>query len=284
MANKAAAFAHTRRGDEVILESNSHMFISEVGGLAVLLGLQARTVTARKGVMDPEDVRRAIRTDHINYPRTGLICVENPHTRAGHVCTPVAVMKALAEVARDAGVPLYVEGARIFNAAVALGVSVAELVADADSLMFSLSKGLGAPVGSILAGSTQFIESAYKARRLLGGSMRQAGVIAAAGIVALEKMVDRLAEDHLNAQRLAEGLAELRGLSVDLAATETNCVMFNVAGTGASSSRIIADLAAEGVRCEEKARDTIRFVTHKEIGDDDVAYALSAVSRVLTNL
>lgn len=281
MANKAAALAHTKRGDEVILEASSSMFMAEAGGLATLLGLQTRTIVGRKGVMDPDEVRRAIRPENINYPTTGLVAIENTHTRAGHVCVPLPVMRALARVAHNAGVPVHVDGARIFNASVALGLPASELAADADSVMFALSKGLGAPVGSMLAGNKDFIARARRGRKVLGGSMRQAGVIAAAGIIALEQQtIDRLVEDHVNARRLAEGLAEIPGAVIDFETVQTNCVMVNTAATGISTERLVADLAAEGVLCEIKGFDTIRCVTHKDVGREDIDYALAVMLRV----
>ena len=281
MANHVALFTHTQRGDEVIVESFSHMYFSEVGGMATLAGLQARCVPGRQGILDPEDVRRAIRPENIHFPRTGLICVENTHNRASGVCTPLPVMQALARVAHDAGIPLHVDGARVFNAAVALGLTVDKLVADADSVQFCVSKGLGAPVGSLLAGSREFIGKARKVRKLLGGTMRQAGVIAAAGIIALETMVDRLAEDHANARRLAEGLAALPGITVDLTAVQTNIVIFNTVGTGKAAAAIVAEVAKSGVLIGASTPESIRAVTHKDVSAADIETALQAIARAV---
>lgn len=281
MANAIAVLAHTHRGDEVIVEAHSHIYYAEVGGLAALAGVQARTIQARSGILDPEDVRQAIRPDNIHFPPSGLLCIENTHNRAGGTCTPLPVMQALTGVAHDAGIPVHVDGARIFNAEVALGVRAADLVAGADSVMFCLSKGLGAPVGSMLAGSRDFIRRARKIRKMLGGTMRQAGILAAAGIVALETMVDRLAEDHRNARRLAEGLAEVKGVRVDLETVQTNIVVFDVSGTGRSAPDVVAELAGEGVLMGAQTPERIRAVTHKDVTAADIDTALLAVRRVL---
>jgi len=249
--------------------------------MATLAGLQARTVAAKGGVLDPADVRRAIRPENIHFPRTGLICVENTHNRASGVCTPLPVMQALAAVAHGAGIPLHVDGARIFNAAVYLGVAAAQLVADADSVQFCLSKGLGAPVGSLLAGNKAFIARARKVRKLLGGTMRQSGIVAAAGIVALESMIERLAEDHANARRLAEGLAALPGIKVVLQAVQTNIVIFDTSGTGKTAAELVATVARDGVLVGASTPDSIRAVTHKDVDTADIESALQAFARAV---
>ena len=196
MGNQIAAMTHLNRGDEVILEAESHIFYYEVGGLALLSGAQARPLPGRRGFMEPEQITHAIREENIHFPRTGLLCLENTHNRAGGAVLTPEQTKAMAEAGRQKGIPVHLDGARIFNAAIALGIDVRELTAPVDSVMFCLSKGLGAPVGSILAGSKCFITHARKNRKVLGGGLRQSGVLAAAGLIALEQMVERLAEDH----------------------------------------------------------------------------------------
>ena len=245
MGNEVAVMTHARRGDEVIVDVGSHIYDAEVGGLAVLAGVQARPLAGRLGRLDPTAVEAAVRPDDVHFPRTGLLCLEDPHNGAGGTVAPPEAIAELAEVAHRHGFPVHLDGARLFNAAVALGIPAARLAAPADSVMFCLSKGLCAPVGSMLAGSAAFIAEARRNRKLMGGGMRQAGVLAAAGIVALESMVDRLADDHVNARRLAEGLASLPGLRVDLESVQTNMVY---ADTGPGDApAVVAMLAAGGV-------------------------------------
>ncbi|HWI65551.1 MAG TPA: threonine aldolase family protein, partial [Symbiobacteriaceae bacterium] len=191
--NQIAVISHTNRGDEVIMESESHVFYYEQAGIAVLASCQTRPVPGVNGAMDPARIAAAIRGDNVHYPRTGLVCVENTHNRSGGCILPMENLKAVADVAHRAGVPVHMDGARVFNAAVALGRPIAEVVAPVDSVMFCLSKGLAAPVGSMLVGSKAFIAKARRARKLLGGGMRQAGILAAAGLLSIRTMVDRLA-------------------------------------------------------------------------------------------
>ncbi|BDG59334.1 low-specificity L-threonine aldolase [Caldinitratiruptor microaerophilus] len=279
--NQVAILTHTRRGDEVIVEAESHIFIYEVGGMAALAGCQARPLPGRRGALDPADVAAAIRPENVHFPRTGLVCLENTHNRAGGAVLPQHLVEAVAETARSRGVPLHLDGARIFNAAVATGRPAAELAAPADSVMFCLSKGLGAPVGSILAGSEGFIAEARRMRKLLGGGLRQAGVLAAAGIVALTEMVDRLAEDHENARRLAEGLAQLPGVAVDVAGVETNMVMVDVTDSRWTAATLSGALAEAGVRCNAVGPRRLRLVTHKDVSREDIDEALRRFESVL---
>ncbi len=280
MANLAALMAHTRRGDEVILEAESHIFYYEAAGMAVAGSLMPRTLRGHHGALDPDEVAAAIRTDDVHFPRTGLVCLENTHNRAGGTVLSLEQTRALCAVARAAGVPVHVDGARIFNAALALGVDAAALVADADSAMFSLSKGLSAPVGSVLVGSAAFIAAARRARKLLGGGMRQAGILAAAGLVALEQMVDRLAEDHAHARLLAERLAAVPGVAVDLATVQTNIVNFRTQPCGLEAPAFAARLRERGVLAGARDARTIRLVTHRHISAADVETAAEAVRAV----
>ncbi|PZN12771.1 MAG: low specificity L-threonine aldolase [Bacillota bacterium] len=282
MANQVAVLAHTRRGDEVLLEQESHIYYYEVGGVALLAGCQVRPLPSDRGVLDPAVVEAAIRPANIHFPRPSLLCLENTHNRWGGTVMTVEQTAALADVAHRHGLRVHLDGARLFNAAVALGVPADRLAAPADSVMFSLSKGLGCPVGSVLVGDRDFIEEARRYRKALGGGMRQAGIIAAAGLVALEEMIDRLAEDHALARRLAEGLAELPGVVVDLESVQTNIVMADVRGTGWAAQELAAALAAEGVRVNAVDPYRLRWVTHKDVGPRDVDEALRIFRRILS--
>lgn len=280
MGNLTAMVTHTRRGDEVICEADAHIFWYEAAGMAVVGSLLPRCLPGKRGALDPAEVARAIRPDDVHHPRTGLICLENTHNRAGGTVLRPEQVEGVAAVARAHGIPLHIDGARIFNAAVALGVEPRELVRGADSVTFCLSKGLSAPVGSVLTGSRDFIRRARQTRKLLGGGMRQAGVIAAAGIVALESLVDRLAEDHVNARDLARGLAEVPGIAVDLESVQTNMVYFDVRGTGQTAAEFVARLAEAGVKAYDLGEWSIRFVTYRGITAEDVELALARVRRV----
>ena len=280
MANQVAVLTHTRRGQEVLLDAESHIYYYEVGGLAALAGCQPRLFQSVNGVPRPEDVEAVIRPANVHFPPLGLLCLENTHNRAGGTVMTPEQTEAVAAVARRHGIPVHLDGARIFNAATALGVDVRELTAPVDSVMFSLSKGLAAPIGSILAGSRDFIEEALRYRKLLGGGMRQVGVIAAAGLVALREMVDRLAEDHANARRLAEGLAEMPPLRVDLSTVQTNIVMCDV-GQVEPAPRFVRRLAAAGVLANAVDDRRVRFVTHKDVSSDDVDRALLAIRELI---
>lgn len=274
MGNQVAVMTHARRGEEVVLDVGSHIYDAEVGGLAVLAGVQARPLASCLGRLDPAHVEAAIRPDDVHFARTGLLCLENPHNGAGGTVTSVEQVRQLADVARRHGIPVHLDGARLFNAAVALGVPAAQLVAPVDSVMFCLSKGLCAPVGSLLAGSTAFVAEARRNRKLMGGGMRQAGVLAAAGIVALQSMVDRLGDDHAKARKLAEGLAVVPGLSVELEAVQTNMVY--VGTEPGAAAAVVAALAAVGVLINAVGPSRVRFVTHKGVDADAIEHALVA--------
>ena len=280
MANLAALMAHTRRGDEVILEAESHIFYYEAAGMAVAGSLMPRTLRGRHGALDAGDVGGATRTEDVHFPRTGLVCLENTHNRAGGTVVSVEQTRAVCSVAHAAGVPVHVDGARIFNAALALGVDAATLVADADSAMFSLSKGLSAPVGSMLVGSAAFIAAARRARKLLGGGMRQAGILAAAGIVALEQMVDRLAEDHAHARLLAQRLATVPGVRVDLETVQTNIVNLRTEPSRLEAPSFAGQLRERGVLAGARDQWTIRMVTHRHISAADIETAAETVRAV----
>ncbi len=282
MSNLIAALSHCSRGDEVIMGSEGHMFWNEVGGAATLAAVQVRTVpNDAQGRMDPADVEASIRPPgNIHFPRTSLLCLENTHNRCnGGVLTPEDT-RSVAEVAHANGVAVHLDGARVFNAAVALEVKAKDLVADVDDVSFCLSKGLSAPVGSVLCGSQEFVEQARKWRKMLGGGMRQAGVIAAAGVVALETMVDRLAEDHSNASRLASGLSQVPGISLDPASFHTNIVFLELEPEIGSVPEFISRLNQNGLKVSYPGGRRIRLVTHRHITPGDVDEAVDIVAKV----
>lgn len=281
MGNGIAVLTHTGRGDEVICDRTSHVYDAEVGGLAVLSGVQARPLESDKGMLHPEQVTAAIRPEDVHFPRTRLLCLENPHNFGGGTVASLELMADLCAAAHAGDLVVHLDGARVFNAATALGVSAAAIAASADSVMFCLSKGLCAPVGSMLAGPTEWISEARRARKMLGGGLRQAGVLAAAGIVALSTMVDRLADDHANARRLAEGLAAMPGLEVDLGTVQTNMVFVDVAAPGLEAPGLVARLEALGVRAGAVGSRRVRFVTHKDVDAAGIEAALGAVGEVL---
>jgi threonine aldolase len=286
MGNVVSVVSHTRAGQEVVLDLDSHIFNYEVAGAAVIGSVQMRPIKTARGFLSPEQVREAIRPANIHLPPTGLVCVENTHNRHGGTCCTPEEISAIAAVAHGASVPVHLDGARLFNAAVALKREAREFTRDVDSVTFCVSKGLAAPVGSVICGSAAFIARARGVRKMLGGGMRQAGVIAAAGIVSLERMVNRLAEDHANARRLAEGIARLPGLRVDLASVQTNIVIFGVerAGGAAASTAATTDLvkgcAARKVRIHAIGPTSIRCVTHKDVDADDIGRTLDAFAEI----
>ena len=279
--NLVALLAHCQRGDEVILGDTSHIVKGEGGGPMVLGGIVITTLPVdNRGMLDPDQVDSAVHTDGTNYPRTRLVALENTHNASGGVPLTPEDMKSVADVAHGHGLPVHVDGARLFNASVALETPVAELVKDIDSVTFCLSKGLGAPVGSVLCGSNEFIDEARRWRRMLGSGMRQAGVIASAGIVALDTMVDRLAEDHSNARRLSTGLAEIPGIAIDPDALPTNLVFFTMKYS--NHDEIARRIIDQGVLLGARGGGYCRMATHADITGDDVEYALDVISSTIT--
>jgi threonine aldolase len=273
MGNEIAIRVHTRPGDEVILDEDCHITKWELGAAAVLSGVQTRTLVGQRGLLAVEDIRRRIHPGDDHSPRTALICLENTHNAAGGVVLPLELTAQVQALARSHGIQVHLDGARLFNAALTLGRPVAELAAHADTVMVCLSKGLACPVGSMLCGSTAFIEAARRVRRLLGGAMRQVGILAAAGLVAFDRMIERLAEDHVRARRLAEAVAKLDGFSVDLATVQTNMAYVR---TRQPAAQVVQALAREKVLCCDLSSDTIRLVTHKDVDDEDVERAILA--------
>ncbi len=286
MSNLIATLTYCHRGDEVIMGDQAHMFWNESAGVAALAGAQTRLVpNDAQGRIDPADVEAAIRPrTNIHFPPTTLVCLENTHNRcSGMVLTPQDTAD-VAQVAHAAGAAVHLDGARIFNASVALEVPAAALVQDVDDVSFCLSKGLSCPVGSVICGSREFIEQARRWRKMLGGGMRQAGVLAAAGLVAMDTMIDRLADDHANARRLAEGLANIDGISVDPDSIYTNIVIFDVDSSVGSVPEVIRALEQEEIKISYPGVQSIRMVTHRHIDSVDVDEALSRVNKVVTEL
>jgi threonine aldolase len=281
MGNQIAVKVWTRPGQEVVLEERSHIYNYEMATMAAFSGVLARPVRSEDGIPDPESVRKAIRPPVYYLSPAGLVTVENTHNMAGGTVAPQARCEAIARVARDLGLPIHLDGARIFNAAVAVGRPATELVRPFDSVMFCLSKGLGAPVGSLVAGSRVFIDEALRVRKRLGGGMRQAGVLAAAGLLALTEQVDRLAEDHANARRLAERLGELGALQVDPDRVQTNIVIFAVQHRALGAPRLVERWRARGVLALALDETQVRVVTHYDVDRQDIEAACERLAEII---
>lgn len=277
MGNLVCLMAHAGPGDEVIIDPEAHIFYYEGGGLSSVAGLMPRTVPSYAGMPDPGEVAAAIREPNVHFPTPRLLCLENTHNRSGGRVVPLDLHKRLCAVAQERGLAVHLDGARIFNAAIAAGVPASAYAEDVDSVMFCLSKGLSCPLGSVVAGSAEFIEKARRCRKRIGGGMRQAGVIAAAGIVALEQMIDRLAEDHATARFLAEGLSEMPGFRVDLDRVETNMAYVDHSPSGLSTAEVLAKLKNAGVLASGSPPNRIRFVTSRH---QDKAIAAEALARI----
>lgn len=282
MGNQIAVKVHTRPGDEVIIEERGHIFNYEVGAASIIAGVTIRPVRSGdgSGILTWDDIAPAVSSDGIyDHTQTGLLCIENTLNLAGGRVMSAERCADLSERADAIGLPVHVDGARIFNAAVAQNTTVAELTKYCDSVQFCLSKGLGAPVGSVIVGSHEFIEEARIWRKRLGGGMRQAGILAAAGLIALEESPKRLHEDHTNAKTLAIGLAAIPGIALDIATVETNIVIFDVSGTGRTSGEICAGLKENGILASGFG-SRIRMVTHLDVtanNMDDVILSLSSI-------
>ena len=282
MGNLISVLSHCNRGDEIILGDKAHIFMFEAAGAAAIGGIQPRTIpNLPDGTLDLDEVEGAIRPDDEHQPPTRLLALENTQNLCGGAVLPVAYMDAAGETAHKHGLKLHVDGARIWNAAVALGVSPARLVAEADSVSACLSKGLAAPVGSVVAGSSEFIARARRMRKQVGGGMRQAGIIAAAGVIALTEMVDRLAEDHANAKLLAAGLAKMDGIVIDPDTVQSNLVYFGLAREEMNSRQLSALLAEQGVLVGGAGRDWMRAVTNYHVTASDIEQILAVFEQVM---
>jgi threonine aldolase len=277
MANLVAVMTHCRPADEVILEEWAHTSRFESGGAAAVAHVQLRTLKSNRGLMDADEVARWISPGNHHTPRTGLVIVEQTHNFHGGAVLPLDGLRRIRETAKSRGVAVHMDGARLWNAVAASGVSAADFAACADSVSFCLSKGLCAPVGSLLCGTSQFIEAAKFNRKRVGGGMRQSGVLAAAGLVALRDMRARLVEDHAKARRIAERLAATPGFVVDLAAVQTNIVFVRLQKL--DPARVVEEAAKERIRLYATGPDQIRFVTHHDVDDDDVSRLLDFLVR-----
>jgi len=281
MGNQIAVNVWTRPGQEVILEERSHIFNYEMGTMAVLSGVLPRPLPGRSGALRAEDVRRAIRPPVYYVTQTGLIALENTHNFAGGTLFPAAEAEAIGALGRERRIPVHLDGARLFNAAVSSGRNAADLARPFDSVMFCLSKGLGAPVGSMLCGSVSFIEEGLRVRKRLGGGMRQAGILAAAGIIALRDNVERLAEDHARARRLAEGVGSIPGLEVEGDGVHTNIVIVSVRRPRLTAHDVVARWKEAGVLAVAVDDSQIKAVTHYDVDDQGIERALEALQRLM---
>ena len=281
MGNLLAIMGWTQRSNEVICEQRAHVNLYELASMSAVAGVMPRTVPAPSGILTWDLIEPLIREKIYYDSQTALVTLENTHNMHGGTVYPTAVAEDVCERAHAAGLRVHLDGARIFNAAVALGKSVAEITRKFDSVMFCLSKGLGAPVGSLLVGSYDFIKRAHIRRKLLGGGMRQVGVLAAAGLIALEESPKRLVLDHENAQHLAQGVAAIKGIALDPARVVTNIVIFEVRGTGRTAAQICDQLTAKRVLCSATDKYSVRMVTHRDVDRAGIDAALAAMAQVL---
>ena len=282
MGNLIAMLVHCKRGDEIVLEADAHMYYYEIGGMSALAGCIPRLIKGERGVFTAGQVYEAVRHyDALHYPPSRLLEIENTHNRAGGCCWTVRQVEEVSQAARELGMQVHMDGARIFNASVSLGVDVKDYMRHVDSLDFCLSKGLCAPVGSMMLGSREFIEKARVYRKMVGGGMRQAGIIAAPGLVAMQKMIPRLKEDHDNARRFAVAVDGLGGMLVDMKRVQTNIVLVDVAGTGLSAVEFVEEARKHGVLIFDFGRDCVRFVTHYGITAADIDETVERLAKML---
>ena len=280
MGNQTCVKVHTQPGDEVICERGAHVFNYETGGMAFLSNVQAHTIEGRRGVITVEQIRRAIRPSVYYMPRTRLICLENTHNRAGGTIYPLEVIRKISECAKNEKIRMHLDGARLWNACAATGVRPHEYAAFFDSVSVCLSKGLGAPVGTVIAGSADFITDARHYRKIFGGGMRQAGILAAAGLYALEHNVDRLREDHEKAARLADELSQVRGFGIDRDAVQTNIVIIDIEKTGKMPDDALSLLRGRGVLLSAGSFMGLRAVTHLDVSMDEVVSAARTIREI----
>jgi threonine aldolase len=281
MSNTIGIAVHTRPGDEVLMDADAHSMRYEAGAPAALLGVLVRQFRSVRGVPDVDEIWRAVQTESLHTPGTALIVLENTHNVSGGAVIPLNVHRDVWDLARAAGVAVHLDGARLLNAAVATAVPAKSYAAYADTVTFCLSKGLGCPVGSVLCGSRETMERARRLRKRLGGGLRQSGILAAAGLYALDHHVDRLTEDHRRARALADTLTGLPGVEVDLATVQTNMVYF---GTACAAARWVEELQKRGVRCLALGANRVRLVTHLDVDDADIARAQAALRAVAEEL
>lgn len=279
-ANLTSLMSNCNRGELVLLEAESHIYWYEVGGVSAIAGLLPWPLKAVGGAFEPQQIEEALRPRNLSYPEASLMCVENTHNRYGGTIVTPAQLKAISDVAKKHSLRLYMDGARIFNASVALNTDVKEFTKHVDNLMFCISKGLSCPIGSIIVGSRDFIQRARKTRKLLGGGMRQAGIIAAPGIIALEKMIDRLKIDHDNAKFLAEKLVKIDGIKIDLKNVQTNMVTFDL-DASVDCDSFLLKLKENGILALAQAKNKVRLVTHRGIEKEHVETTAATIERIL---
>tara|TARA_B100001123_G_scaffold51920_1_gene54000 strand:+ start:245 stop:1279 length:1035 start_codon:yes stop_codon:yes gene_type:complete len=283
MANLVAVLSHCQRGDEVILGDKAHTFLYEAGGISAFGGVHSRQIPNQEdGTLLLEDIKKAIRKKDVHFPPTRLICLENTHNRCLGMPLSADYTNSVSEIAKNNSLSVHVDGARIFNAAVSLDVSVAELTVNIDSVSFCLSKGLSAPAGSMLCGKKDFIEKARRNRKALGGGMRQAGVLAAAGLVALEKMTDRIIDDHKNARALAEGISNIEGISINLNRVKTNIIYFSLDHPKVGGASLLEEMAEKNIHFFELGPSWFRLVTHAGVSKGDVDDVVGEFERILS--
>jgi threonine aldolase len=281
-ANLTSLMSNCNRGEQVILESESHIYWYEVGGISAIAGLFPWPIQTSTGAFNIDKLRLTIRPKNIHYPKSTLICIENTHNRHGGTIITPGQIEAINEVAKKHSIKLYMDGARIFNAAVALELDPKDFTKHVDNLMFCLSKGLSCPVGSLIVGEYDFIVKARKIRKLLGGGMRQAGIIAAPGIIALEKMTARLKTDHENAKLLAELLSKIKGIQVDSKKIQTNILTFNLTPPAIDDNYFIRELKENGVLALTQGKNKVRLVTHRGIEKEDIEKTAAIIEKILT--
>lgn len=282
MANQIAIKSHTQPGDEVIIEATSHLYNAEGGAGAALSGVQFYCLNGDFGILDASQIDEAIRPADHHFPVTRLVCLENTHNRGGGTLYPVEKMADIYKAAKAKGLMIHLDGARIWNASVATGVPVHQYGKWADSVSVCISKGLGAPIGSLVAGTKTFIGQVHRYRKMFGGGMRQAGIVAAAGLFALDHHIGRLKDDHENARKLALGLKELKGISILPEKVETNIVIFDAAQTGKTAYEIARAMKEKGVLIQAFAKTRIRLVTHLDVNREGIELALKAFEKVLS--
>jgi len=280
MANQTSLLALTRPGDEIIIERGSHLPNHEAGGLAALAGVQTYLIDGDRGIISAEQVEQAVRFPDVHFPPTTVVWVENTHNRGGGKVFPLEKLKEVRGAALSHDLSLHMDGARIFNACVASDIPVEEFAGQVDSLNFCFSKGLGAPVGSIVAGTKEFITRVHRYRKMLGGGMRQAGFLAAAALYALDNNIERLAEDHDNAKRLAEALGNIKGIEVLNEPVETNLVFFDISATGKNALEVMAEARERGVLINPEEFTIMRAVTHLDVSAEDIEKAIAAFSGI----
>jgi threonine aldolase len=283
MANEVAIKSLTKPGDEVILEEDSHIYNYEVGAPSVLCGVQLNPLKGKRGVMTLQQILDQIRTQDIHVPPTTLICLENTHNRAGGTIYPLEEIKKIREATKPFGIKMHLDGARLWNATIAAGIPLDEYARHFDSVSVCLSKGLGAPIGSVISGTSDFIQIARRNRKMFGGGMRQVGIIAAAGIYAIENNFNRLIEDHRNAKALAQGLSKIPKISLDLESVQTNIVVIDIKQSGMDVTDLLEKLKEKGVLAVPFGKNEVRCVTHLDVSRDDIYKALEVFKEVFEN-